>query len=182
MRAEARAGARPVRVLRPAGGEVLERLLVRNLFANGGHVLIRAEVMRATGGFRADLGYGEDWEFLIRIALRGRFTTVAEPRRPVLFARRRPGGGYLSQAGDAFAFAPCMEAIYANPALQARFGARLPAIRARAEAENRWVIGRARLLQSRREGLRALRSALAARPSLRRAAFTLAAHARLGSM
>jgi glycosyltransferase involved in cell wall biosynthesis len=46
----------------PARGCLLERLLTRNVFANGGHLLIRREAIEAAGDFRSDLVYGEDWE------------------------------------------------------------------------------------------------------------------------
>jgi hypothetical protein len=51
----------------PASGDVLGRLLVRNLFVNGGHVLIRREALRP---FREDLRFGEDWEFWVRSVLK----------------------------------------------------------------------------------------------------------------
>jgi glycosyltransferase involved in cell wall biosynthesis len=62
------------RVQRPASGDLLERLLVRNLFVNGGHVLIRRQAVQP---FREDLRYGEDWEFWVRLAL------WREPLRPL---------------------------------------------------------------------------------------------------
>ena len=49
---------------RPPAGDVLERLLVRNLFANGGHLLLRTTAVLAAGGFLTGLTYGEDWEVL----------------------------------------------------------------------------------------------------------------------
>ena len=67
-RAVAAVGAyeRGGRVFLPASGDLLERLLVRNLFVNGGHVLVRRDAVQP---FRADLCYGEDWEFWVRLAL-----------------------------------------------------------------------------------------------------------------
>jgi len=50
-------------VRRPPGGDILERLLVRNLFANGGHLLLRGSAVREAGGFRPNLAFGEDWEY-----------------------------------------------------------------------------------------------------------------------
>ncbi len=50
------------RRLHPVRGDVLAGLLVRNRFANGGHLLIRNAALRAAGRFRTDLTYGEDWE------------------------------------------------------------------------------------------------------------------------
>ena len=62
---------------------------------------------------------------------------------PSLFVRQRASGAYLRMATDQISFRPCMDAIFGNPALVARFGAaRLAAIRRRAEAENCWIIGR----------------------------------------
>jgi hypothetical protein len=70
-----------------------------------------------------------------------------------------------------------MEAIFSNPALRARFGPRLDALRARTEAENAWVIGRALLAHGlRREGLARLRHAAAAEPSAKRLALAAGAH------
>jgi hypothetical protein len=115
------------------------RLLVGNLFANGGHLLLRRADVRATGGFRPGLAYGEDWEFWTRLALRGRF--AATPGRPVLFVRRHPESAYQRLAAAPHAFVPCTEAIFANPDLPARFGPRrLAAIRRRTEAENQWIM------------------------------------------
>ena len=51
------------RVRRPPSGHLLHRLLVRNLFANGGHLLLGAATVRAAGGFLPGIAYGEDWEF-----------------------------------------------------------------------------------------------------------------------
>jgi hypothetical protein len=51
------------RVSRPKSGDLLEALLVRNLFANGGHLLIRRHVLEAVGPFNPGLSYGEDWEY-----------------------------------------------------------------------------------------------------------------------
>jgi glycosyltransferase involved in cell wall biosynthesis len=161
--------------LRCQQGDILPRLLERNLFANGGHVLIDAAAARGLGGFRADLSYGEDWEFLIRLAACGAFAPASGA--PVLFVRRRAEGAYHGMAGDPASFAPCMEAIFANPALQARFGpVCLGAIRARAEAENLWVIGRALFARDRARARACLRRSLKAKPSLKRLLLTAAAH------
>ncbi len=186
MAEDARPGARPESVLRcprrcrgrgRRGGDLLEPLLERNLFANGGHLLIRMNAIRVARGFRSGLAYGEDWEFCIRLALQGGFTAVAE-RAPVLFVRRRREGAYLRMATEMASFEPCMEAVFANPALGARLGPnRLATLRGRAEAENFWVSGRAALAQHRVAlGRQRLRRSVRAKPSLRRAAIVAAAH------
>ena len=70
------------RVYPPASGSLLEQLLVRNLFVNGGHVLIRQAAVQP---FQEDLRYGEDWEFWVRLLLPptgGNDDTPMAPPRP----------------------------------------------------------------------------------------------------
>ena len=160
------------RVHVPPSGDILRRLLVRNLFANGGHLLIRA-----AGEFRADIAYGEDWEFWIRLGLQGPFVATAGSD-PVLFVRQHEGGAYRSLAAEPASFVPCMDAIFSNPALLARFGsARLAAIRRHTEAENAWIVGRELIRHGRRsEGRVWLRRSVLAHPSIKRAALLAVAH------
>jgi hypothetical protein len=82
-------------------------------------------------------------------------------------------------ATDKNSFRPCMDAIFTNPALLARFGPEhLAAIRRRAEAENRWIIGRELVRHGRaREGHAWLARSAREKPSLRRALLLAAAHA-----
>ena len=157
-------------------GDVLERLLVRNLLVNGGHALIRRAALDAAGGFRPGIRYGEDWECWVRLALGGRFARVAG-RAPLLFVRERSGSAYRRMARDAAAFAPAMEAIWGNPDLAARLGRRLPRLRARALAEQDWVVGRELVRHgARSEGLARLGASVGAAPGLRRLALLAAAH------
>jgi GT2 family glycosyltransferase len=151
-------------------------LLVRNLFANGGHVLIRSDALQRAGGFLTDIAYGEDWEFWTRIALQGPVAALHGP--PVLFVRQHAGSAYHRLATNPDAFAPCMAAIFANPALLARFGsAYLAAIQQHTEAENAWIIGRELIRHGRRfHGLMRLRHSFLARPTVRRAVLVVAAH------
>jgi GT2 family glycosyltransferase len=160
----------------PPSGDLLPRLLIRNLFANGGHVLIRSDALQRAGGFLTGMAYGEDWEFWTRIALQGPFAAVPGP--PVLFVRQHVGSAYHRLASNPDAFAPCMAAIFANPALHARFGSpRLAAIQQRTEAENAWIIGRELIRHRRRfHGLMRLRHSFLAQPSLKRAILLAAAH------
>jgi hypothetical protein len=152
--------------------------VVRNQFANGGHLLIRRATAAKVGSFHAGIIYGEDWDYWIRIALHGPFAFAPEPR-PLLFVRTRPEGAYRRLAANPHAFAPCMAAIFGNPDLAVRFGhARLAALRWRAEAENAWIIGREHVRQGRTaEGRRWLRRSFAAAPSLRRLLLLATAHA-----
>ena len=161
-----RAGA----VRRAVGGAVLTRLLTRNLFANGGHLLLRTEATRQAGGFRPELSFAEDWDYWVRLALLGPFVAVPG-RAPVLFVRRRAEGACLRAAPDPAAFAPALAAAFAHPDLHARFGpARLARLHRQMSTEADWVAGRALLWHgAARTALPRLRQALIARPSLRRA-------------
>ena len=158
-------------------GDIIERLLVENLFANGGHLLIGAWAIRQIGSFRADLRFGEDWEYWCRLAASGSIATVPGTE-PLLYVRQRGSGAYLRMATDPEAFTPCTQAIFENPALLARFGAaRLPALRRRTDAENGWIVGRELLRHGRRHaGLAALRRSFRRRPLPKRAVLLLIAH------
>ena len=179
MADEARPGDLPLRLKTGPfpDGDILERLLVENLMANGGHMLIRREAFDRAGGFRPDIRYGEDWECWIRLALLGPFAAVPD-RAPLLHVRERQGSAYRRMARDAAAFGPAMRAIWENPALLARLGPeRLAAVRRIADAENEWVVGRELIRHGRHEeGLRRLRGAVAAAPRPKRAAMLAAAH------
>jgi hypothetical protein len=156
------------RVFPPASGDLLERLLVRNLFVNGGHLLIRRDAVRP---FRDDLRYGEDWECWVRLALVGPFAATTEPR-PILAVRERASGAYLRMATDPESFRPCLDAIHANPDLATRLSPdRRVAVRRRAEAEIAWVVGRELIRHKQtRRGITWLCQSLTAAPTLRRAA------------
>ncbi|HEX3575854.1 MAG TPA: glycosyltransferase [Rhodopila sp.] len=154
---------------RPPQGCLLERLLTRNLFANGGHLLIRREAIETAGGFRTDLTYGEDWEYWTRLALLGEF--VSEPSRdPLLFVRERPGSTCLLRAADPEAYRPAIGAIHRLPTLEDRLGrGRLVRLGQRAEAEMAWTVGREMIRHGRRrDGLRWLGRSIRAAPAPKR--------------
>ncbi|HET6195628.1 MAG TPA: glycosyltransferase family A protein [Acetobacteraceae bacterium] len=159
----------------PPSGDILRRLLVRNLFANGGHVLIRADAARRAGGFLPALRYGEDWEYLIRIALQGPFA-AAPGRSPVLHVRQHASGAFRRAACDPASFSPCMAAIFGNPTLVARFGAaRLASLIRRTEAENAWTVGRELVRGGRLgEGRAWLARSVLAHPTAKRLTLLLA--------
>ena len=93
----------------PSAPDLLSPLMLGNLFANGGHVLIRTAAWAAAGPFRDDLAFAEDWEFWLRLALQGPFVAIwraagafrpAAERQPHAWRRHadgglpsRPGGG-----------------------------------------------------------------------------------------
>jgi glycosyltransferase involved in cell wall biosynthesis len=160
-------GARRIRP--PASGDLLRPLLIQNLFANGGHLLIRRSALDRAGTFLTNLHYGEDWEYWIRLATLGSFAATRS-RAPLLFVRERHGGAYLDMATRPESFVPCMDSIFRSSVLSAHFGAvTLGRIRGRAEAENDWIIGRELIRHGRRtEGRHFLRRSVRAAPSLRR--------------
>lgn len=155
----------------PPDGCFLERLLTQNLFANGGHLLIRREAVEAAGDFRSDLCYGEDWEYWVRLALLGELAAVRS-RAALLFVRERPGSAYLSKATDPAAYRPAIEAIHRNPGIAGRVGgSRLAYLRRRAEAETAWTVGRELIRHGRqRDGRRWLGRSVCTSPSMRRVA------------
>jgi len=165
----------------PPDGNLLEPLLARNLFANGGQLLIRREAIVAVGEWRRDLSYGEDWEYWTRLALLGEFVAVPTPL-PLLFVRERPGSAYLSRATDPTAYRPAMEAIFCNPAIADYLGSRrLADMWHRAEAEMAWSVGRELIRHGRqRDGRRWLGRSVWSAPSLRRMALVALSWSRSG--
>jgi glycosyltransferase involved in cell wall biosynthesis len=165
----------------PPSGCLLERLLIRNLFANGGHLLIRQEAVEAAGDFRHDLSYGEDWEYWTRLALLGEFVAV-RCRTPVLFVRERPGSAMLTNATDPSAYRAATDAIHRNPAIANRLGsARVVLLRRRADAETAWAVGRELIRHGqRRAGQRWLGRSVYNAPSVRRLMLIALSWFRLG--
>jgi glycosyltransferase involved in cell wall biosynthesis len=160
---------------RSASGDLLEPLLVRNLFVNGGHLLIRRSASEGVGPFHTGLRYGEDWEYWIRLACLGPFAATRS-NAPLLFVRERHDGAYLSMAARLDSFGPCMAAIFQAPALEARLSTvGLAHLRRRAEAENDWIIGRELIRHGRPgEGKPFLLRSVRAAPSLKRLALLAA--------
>lgn len=167
------------RTVVPSGGDLLRPLLVRNRFINGGHVLVRRTAMAAAGPFRADLAFGEDWEFWCRLSLHGYFVPLPDPT-PVLFALDRPGGAYRRLAGDPVAMMRCLEAIHGNKALADWLDPATSALlRRQAEAEAFWVLGREMIRHGASAGADAriwLWRSLLARPRARAVARLLVGH------
>ena len=141
-------------------------------------MLVRTAAVGEAGEFRRDLVYGEDWEYWCRLATLGEFA-VTPGTAPLLFVRQRQGGAFLRLASDPRSFAPCMEAIFANPTLIARLGAtRAATLRQRTDAENAWIVGRELIRHGRRrEGQACLQRSFARQPSVKRALLLAAAHA-----
>ncbi len=179
--AAVRPDGRVSRASSPPSGCLLARLLVRNLFVNGGQLLICREAVEAAGLFRPELPFGEDWEYWTRLATLGEFASV--PRgTPVLYAREQPGSAYRRMATDPGHASAAVSAVHENPGLHARFGsAVLALLRDKAEADSHWIIGREHIRHGRvRNGLRWLRRSLRQAPSAKRAVMILLAVLKIG--
>lgn len=175
------AGETPRLYRAPPRGNVLEKLLIHNRFANGGHVLIRRRALESAGGFNTDLSYGEDWEFFSRLALTGEF--IALPgRQPVLYVRERPGSASSSRAADPHAYRTVLAAIHGNPTIRARVGTdRLATLRRRAEPEIAWAVGTELIRRGCSiEGNRWLGRSIRSAPNLKRMALFLGSRLRIG--
>jgi glycosyltransferase involved in cell wall biosynthesis len=159
--------------LRPSGkapnGDVLEVLLTRNLFANGGHVLVAADALAEAGGYDPRLTYGEDWELWIRLAQLGEFA-AAPVMHPLLFVRERPESATFTQATTPDRNEQVLDVIYGNEMLRHRPGRRrLAELRRLAQAETSWALGKSLIHHgARRDGCYYLLQAAAVRPSLKR--------------
>jgi glycosyltransferase involved in cell wall biosynthesis len=179
MSAVAEPGFRPLRVVRPRleGSDALAALLVGNCFANGGHVLVRRWAAARAGRFNTRLGFGEDWEYWVRLALVGPLVPVPGAA-PLLFVRQRDAGAYRSRVTDLAAFVPASMAIFLNPEVKARFPPdRLRALQRAGQAEQVWIAGRAMLELGRpSDGLRLLRQSVRMHPTPRRLALLVALH------
>lgn len=165
----------------PPHGHVLDELLIRNRFANGGHVLIRWEALETAGVFNTALSYGEDWEFFARLSLLGEFAAL-RGRRPVLYIRERPDSASSSRAADPEAYRAALAIIHENPSVRACVGAdRMAALRRRAETEIAWAVGTELVRRGRpAEGYRWLGRSIRRMPSLKRVALILASRLRIG--
>jgi glycosyltransferase involved in cell wall biosynthesis len=166
---------RPEKRMVRTSANLLSQLIRGNIFANGGHVLIRSTAWTAAGPFRRDLAFGEDWEFWTRLALQGDFVPIDGP--PVLYVRRRQGGAMHRAATDPAAYRPALAAIRANRKIAIRLGPGLVDRQLRAaEVEVRWVVGRELLRRGdRRDALRNLRRGFWASPGPQRAALLMLA-------
>jgi glycosyltransferase involved in cell wall biosynthesis len=160
------------------GADLLPRLMLGNLFANGGHVLIRAGAWHAAGPFREDLAFAEDWEFWLRLALQGAFVAVGGA--PQLFVRRRSGSIMDGAATRMESYRPALAAVAGNGDLVARLGEqRFARLLRRAEKEMSWTIGREMLRRGDAAGaMPLLRQGLWGRPRPQRLGLLAKAWAR----
>ncbi len=153
----------------PPAGDLSKKILIRNLFINGGHLLIRGTSLTRAGLFRTDLTYGEDWEYWTRLAQFGPFAAVGTAT-PLLFARERHNGAYLTHAAEPQSFEPCMNAIFTSSVLHERWSPEaIQRLRKGASAENDWIVGRELIRHGRTtEGRAFLCRSLRVAPNLKR--------------
>lgn len=150
-------------------GDILETLLTRNLFANGGHVLVAGDALAEAGGYDPHLAYGEDWELWSRLAQLGEFVAVRDTH-PLLFVRERPQSATFTQAVRPDCNDQVLDRIYDNPSLRLRLGRnRMAQLRRIAEAETAWAVGRSLIHHgARRHGCQYLLQSATTRPSFKR--------------
>lgn len=162
----------------PPSGDLLELMLVSNLFANCGQLLVRRTAVEAAGEFLPNLTFGEDWEFLTRVAIQGNFTATKD-KAPVLFVCVRAGGAVHRLGTDPEKYHSCVKAIFDNPALLSRFNPEhLGTIRRHRDALTAWTIGRELIRhQSDKEGRAWLRRSFFTDPGVKSAAKVVVAHA-----
>jgi hypothetical protein len=169
-------GQKPLALHRYPDGDVLEPMLRGNFLANGGHVLIRAEVARRLRGFDTKLRLSEDWEFWCRLAAEGPFAFIGT--EPEVFSLRvRPGSSSGGLSVDWANHQPSLDAVLGNEAIHARFSDAAWNQLARAMlASQMWECGRVNFTMRRfRDARRLMLGALRLEPSPKRAVMFLAA-------
>ena len=168
------------RVRQSVSGDLLKRLLVRNLFANGGQLLIRAEAIGAGVPHRYRL-----WRGLGVLHSAGAARTV-RARRAVhrcclcgSMTAVRIGGW---RADPALSGLACRRSSAIRRCLRGSMRTALAAIRRRTRAENAWIVG-ARTDQTWKNRAQAALGcvhSLREAPSVKRAALLAASHFGVG--
>lgn len=142
-------GQKPLPRQRYPSGDILSVVIEHNIFANGGHVLLRRDAVAAIGGFDTRLSLSEDWEFLCRAASRGKFVFIGQVPE-VLYLRLRSGSLSRSSARSWEKSLPAMRAVLENEAFQRRFSRRRWAqLCRRVEASHLWEFGRVSFCERR---------------------------------
>ena len=158
----------------PPCGDILPRLLVRNLFANCGQLLLRVEAVNAAGGLCQVSPMARTGSSAFELRWKARW--LARPADPVVRSptRRRRVSAPRAERGRV---RTCMNAIFSHPALlgpvwSARIGGDPPAYRGREHLDRRPRAGPPRLPCTLALGLLRRRCLL---PTSRKAAMLLAA-------
>lgn len=102
-------------------GNILEHMIKKDrVFWNSGQVLIKTSAVRSCSGYNHALRLSEDWEFFCRLTSLGEFVRLAAGPE-VLRHRVRPTTASPTLAKDWNNQIPALDAVFSNPALQARF-------------------------------------------------------------
>ena len=130
-------------------GDILAQVIEQNIFANGGHVLLRRDVALAIGGFDPGLSLSEDWEFLCRAAARGDFVFIGQAPE-VLYLRLRSGSLSRSAARSWERSEPAIRAVLGNEEFRRKFSRRRwAALCRRVSASHLWEFGRVNFCERR---------------------------------
>lgn len=87
-------------------GDILEALLSKNFIVNGGSLMLRTDVVRQIEGMHEAIAFGEDWEFWVRLALKG--PVLALPKTVLLYRQRSRGANYTRRGSR---FAPASQLV-----------------------------------------------------------------------
>lgn len=148
-------GQKPLERQRYPSGDILAAVIEQNIFANGGHVLLRRDVAVAIGGFKSSLSLSEDWEFLCRAASRGKFVFIGQVPE-VMYLRLRVGSLSRNSTRHWEKSLPAMEAVLDNKDLRQRFSSRRWArLCRRVKASHLWEFGRVNFCERRYDVARA---------------------------
>lgn len=168
---ERQPGQKPLERQQYPSGDILAQVIEQNIFANGGHVLLRRDVALAIGGFDRRLSLSEDWEFLCRAASRGDFIFVGQVPE-VLYLRLRAGSLSRNTARSWDRSLPAIHAVLDNEEFRRRFSRRRwTTLCRRVRASHLWEFGRVNFCERRYDVARSYmwRSILTA-PTVKRAA------------
>ncbi len=168
---ERQPGQKPLELQRYPSGDILAQVIEQNIFANGGHVLLRRDIALAIGGFDRRLSLSEDWEFLCRAASRGQFVFIGQTPE-VLYLRLRSGSLSRNAARSWERSLPAVRAVLDNEEFRGKFPRRRwTALCRRVRASHLWEFGRVNFCERRYDMARSFmwRSLLIA-PTVKRAA------------
>jgi len=116
----------------------LENLLERNLIVTGGATMIRADAMRAVGGFDPDIRMAQDWECWCRLAAHGAVVFIGGPA--VLEYRLQPRSVSRTDALSPDTHRMAIDKVFGNPEIMAGISARRARVLRRRREGNAWYL------------------------------------------
>jgi glycosyltransferase involved in cell wall biosynthesis len=142
-------GQKPLERQRYPSGDILAQVIEQNIFANGGHVLLRRDVALAIGGFDRRLSLSEDWEFLCRVASCGAVVFIGQVPE-VMYLRLRSGSLSRHSARSWEKSLPAIQAVLENKDLRQKFSSqRWATLCRRVRAGHLWEFGRVNFCERR---------------------------------